>query len=43
MEPGRADIIEAGATILFRFMEIGGHDEMKLTARGLRYGLVLRY
>lgn len=42
MEPGRADIIESGATILARFMELGSHSELRVTTRGLRYGLVLR-
>jgi exopolyphosphatase/guanosine-5'-triphosphate,3'-diphosphate pyrophosphatase len=43
MEPGRADIIEAGATILQRFMELGRHNSFRVTSRGLRFGMLLRY
>lgn len=40
MEPSRADIIEAGATIFRQFMKEAGSEETRVSAGGLRYGLL---
>jgi exopolyphosphatase/guanosine-5'-triphosphate,3'-diphosphate pyrophosphatase len=42
ISPGRADILLAGILILIEFMTSRGFSEVKVSARGLRYGLVLR-
>lgn len=42
MEPSRADIIEAGTTILRVFLESAGAGSMAVSDRGLRHGLLLR-
>ena len=39
---GRADILTAGLLILVEFMEEFHYDEIVVSERGLRYGLVLR-
>lgn len=39
---GRSDIITAGALILREYMKRLGTDAIKVSARGLRYGLLLR-
>lgn len=41
MDAGRADVIVAGAWILAEIMQAAGVDELKISVRGLRYGLVL--
>jgi exopolyphosphatase/guanosine-5'-triphosphate,3'-diphosphate pyrophosphatase len=41
MEPLRADVILAGALILWRTMEILDFPECRVSTRGLRYGAVL--
>ena len=41
MDPTRADIIEAGATIIRTFVGIAGAGTLRISARGLRYGLLL--
>lgn len=43
MEPSRADIIEAGATIYSSFMEMTGIDNISVSPYGFRYGLFLKY
>jgi exopolyphosphatase/guanosine-5'-triphosphate,3'-diphosphate pyrophosphatase len=40
MEPGRADVILAGALILWRAMELFNLRELKISTRGLRYGVL---
>ena len=42
VSPGRADIILAGAMILLEFMEATDLEEIAVSDRGLRYGIVLR-
>lgn len=39
MEPKRADVILAGALIFWRVMEELGFQELKVSTRGLRYGV----
>jgi exopolyphosphatase/guanosine-5'-triphosphate,3'-diphosphate pyrophosphatase len=39
---GRADIITAGSLILLEFMNKFGFEEITVSERGLRYGLVIR-
>jgi exopolyphosphatase/guanosine-5'-triphosphate,3'-diphosphate pyrophosphatase len=41
MEPSRADIIEAGATIIQSFLSITGEPQIRVSDRGLRHGLLL--
>jgi len=41
MEPARADIIEAGATILAAFAEEAHAERIEVSPRGLRYGLLV--
>lgn len=41
MEPLRADVLLAGAMILWRIMEVLDFKECKVSSRGLRYGLIL--
>ncbi len=41
IDPTRADIIEAGATIIRTFLELAGAGSLRVSARGLRYGLLL--
>lgn len=41
MDPSRADIIEAGATIIRTFLVLAEADSIFVSARGLRYGLLL--
>ena len=38
MEPGRADVILAGAMILWRCMELLNFSECRVSSRGLRFG-----
>ena len=40
MEPARADIIEAGATVLAAFAEEAHAERIEVSPRGLRYGLL---
>jgi exopolyphosphatase/guanosine-5'-triphosphate,3'-diphosphate pyrophosphatase len=37
----RADIISAGALILRQFLALGGHRQVMVSTRGIRYGLLL--
>jgi exopolyphosphatase/pppGpp-phosphohydrolase len=39
---GREDIITAGALILKSFMEETGFNAVRVSERGIRYGLALR-
>lgn len=41
MEKGRADVLLAGALILWRMMELLGFDAVTISTRGLRYGVLL--
>jgi exopolyphosphatase / guanosine-5'-triphosphate,3'-diphosphate pyrophosphatase len=41
MEPLRADVILAGALILWRVMELLNFSECRVSTRGLRYGVLL--
>jgi exopolyphosphatase/guanosine-5'-triphosphate,3'-diphosphate pyrophosphatase len=41
MEPRRADVIEAGATLFHTFMELAEMEEISVSPRGLRHGLLL--
>ncbi len=41
IEPGRADIIAAGAAILVEVMRGGGFPALRVSAAGLRHGLLL--
>ncbi|MCS6989619.1 MAG: Ppx/GppA family phosphatase [Chloroherpetonaceae bacterium] len=41
-EPGRADIITAGALILWEFMRVFGAKRITVSAQGLRYGVAAR-
>ena len=41
IDPTRADIIEAGATIFQTFLGLAGAGALRVGARGLRYGLLL--
>ena len=41
VEPGRADVLLAGALILWRSMEALGFARLRVSTRGLRYGVVL--
>jgi exopolyphosphatase/guanosine-5'-triphosphate,3'-diphosphate pyrophosphatase len=41
MEPLRADVLLAGAMILWRIMELYDFKECQVSTRGLRYGLIL--
>ncbi len=41
MEPGRADVVLAGALILWRAMEILSFPRLRVSTRGLRYGVIL--
>ena len=40
MEPKRADVILAGALIFWRAMEVFGFDQVVISTRGLRYGVL---
>ena len=40
MEPGREDIIVQGAIILKEIMEQGGFGRCKVSAAGVRYGVL---
>jgi len=42
VSPGRADILLAGSIILLEFMEAGHLEEITVSDRGLRYGIVMR-
>lgn len=42
VSPGRADVLLAGSIILLEFMEAGNLEEITVSDRGLRYGIVLR-
>jgi len=39
IEPGRADVLLAGALILWRSMEVFGFSKLRVSTRGLRYGV----
>lgn len=41
MDAGRADVILAGAVILEETLKAAGRNELEISVRGLRYGLVL--
>jgi exopolyphosphatase/guanosine-5'-triphosphate,3'-diphosphate pyrophosphatase len=41
MEPGRADVVLAGALILWRAMETLSFPRLRVSTRGLRYGVIL--
>ncbi len=41
MEKGRADVLLAGALILWRMMELLDFDSVTISTRGLRYGVLL--
>lgn len=41
MEPGRADVLLGGALILWRSLEVLGFPSLKVSTRGLRYGVIL--
>lgn len=41
MEKGRADVLLAGALILWRMMELLGFESVTISTRGLRYGVLL--
>ncbi|MEK7279111.1 MAG: Ppx/GppA family phosphatase, partial [Nitrospirota bacterium] len=41
LEPGREDIIVAGAAILINIMEEMGHDSLVVSDYGLREGLII--
>ena len=41
IEPKRADVLLAGAMILWRLMELLGIRDIRVSTRGLRYGLLL--
>ena len=41
IEPQRADVLLAGAMILWRTMEVLNMDHLRVSTRGLRYGLLL--
>jgi exopolyphosphatase/guanosine-5'-triphosphate,3'-diphosphate pyrophosphatase len=40
LDPKRADVILAGAMILWRALEVLGYREVKISTRGLRYGVL---
>lgn len=40
IEPGRADVILAGALILWRSMELLGFPKLRVSTRGLRFGVM---
>lgn len=42
IEPGRADVITAGAMILWTFMRIFGAKAVTVSTQGLRYGVAVR-
>lgn len=42
ISPGRADILLAGILILSEFISAGRLDELRVSDRGLRYGIMLR-
>jgi len=42
MEAGRADVILAGALILWRAMELFDFSEIKISTRGLRFGILAK-
>lgn len=42
IDPGRSDIIVAGAAILMMIMRMNGIDRITVSERGLRYGIALR-
>ena len=41
LEPGRADVIFIGATILHRFLQQTNQQSMKVSIKGVRYGVAL--
>lgn len=41
IEAGRADVLLAGAMILWRAMEVLGFPELRVSTRGLRYGALI--
>jgi exopolyphosphatase/guanosine-5'-triphosphate,3'-diphosphate pyrophosphatase len=41
VESGRADVLLAGALILWRSMEVLGFPRLRVSTRGLRYGVLL--
>jgi len=41
MEKGRADVLLAGALILWRVMEKLGFEQVTISTRGLRYGVLM--
>lgn len=42
MGPGRADVMVAGVAILYTAMEYFGKDEIVVSSRGLRHGILLK-
>ena len=40
MEPKRADVIVAGALVVLAAMDLGGFDELTVSDRGVRWGLL---
>jgi len=40
VDPGRADVLLAGALILWRYMELLGFERVAISTRGLRYGVL---
>ena len=42
MEPMRADVILAGALILWRALEVLGFEKCRVSTRGLRYGVIVK-
>ena len=41
MDPGRADVIVAGTSVLKNFIEFLAADEVRVSTKGVRYGLAL--
>ena len=40
LEPGRADVIPIGATLLCETMDLFGYDQVTISDRGVRWGLL---
>jgi exopolyphosphatase / guanosine-5'-triphosphate,3'-diphosphate pyrophosphatase len=43
LEPLRADVIVTGCALLERGLDLAGRDEMRVSTRGLRYGIALHH